>query len=173
MNFLSIDLRKLTCCVVLATATLITACKGDDVEPEPETKTSQQCLDENGPGHFANAAGQCEWSNALVIASDVNHWSIGFDYDYQFMRNGSATSGTGKLRYNNGAVSTFDWQMDPSNTSTIIISNYDNVYSSSVHITLFTTIVANGNSTPTNFSANATFSSGTQSISATLSAGPL
>ena len=152
----------------------IVSCKKEEPAPTtPTPPTSQDCMDQSGSAYFANSSGTCQFSPALNLTSTATHWHAANGYDFQFIRNGSATSGTGRMKYNSGATSTFDWSMDPNNTETIIISNYDNVYTAANQVAMFTMISSNQMVNPTSFTAQVTYSTGTFSNTFSLTAGAL
>lgn len=153
--------------VIALSAFSIGSCKKED-----PAKTNQDCMNESGAAYYANADGVCTYAGALSVNSAANHWNQGA-YQMQFIRNGSNTGGTGKMIFNNGAVSTFSWEMDAHNTGTIIISGYDNVYTSTEQISQITEVAPNQQTNPTTFTSRVTYSNGTFSATWNLAAGAL
>lgn len=117
-------------------------------ETSTETRSSQKCIDENGPAFYLNSSNQCEWAEALTIPTSGSCWktritgpSFGIDAYILIHREKGDIKGWGKCyapdaAHNGWATSTpypgsciigtFQWDLAPGNSRTFLISNQFN-----------------------------------------------
>jgi hypothetical protein len=140
-----------------------------DSKDEPSL-SSQKCMNENGPAFFLNSSDQCEWSQALSVCNNGDHWRGGkwgteqggfYSIALEIFRDGSNTSGTGKTKcestYNcSGSwVGTFTWEKDPYNSKIILVTSSDAVFDQYSPFSSIAAIDPNASS-PTTFEAEVT-----------------
>jgi hypothetical protein len=158
MNRPSLILKSMALCFVIAATTV--ACKKE----EPPSKTNQDCMSAYGYAYYS-AGGACGYSAALACTSTNSHWMWGgwYGYSVQFIRNGSATSGTGKMKHNwTGApVSNFLWHLNELDPAMIMCHDYDTVYAASEHILQMSDIQPNLPNNPSAVDMNCTTGNGT------------
>ncbi len=152
--------KHITLFFALAAICVAVSCK-----KEPDPKTNQDCMSEYGYAYYSTSNGVCNYSAALAVSSSNTHWTWGgwYGYSVQFIRNGSATGGTGKMKHNwTGApISNFSWHVNELDASMIMCHDYDTVYAPSEHISQMSQIEPNIPSNPSAVEMNCTTGNGT------------
>ena len=158
MTRTSILNKTLAFCFAITATTI--ACKKE----EAADKTNQDCMDAYGYAYYSPSGG-CAYSAALACTSTNSHWTWGgwYGYSVQFIRNGSATGGTGKMKHNwTGApTSTFLWHMNDLDPSMIMCHDYDTVYAVSEQIIQISDLDLNTPNNPSAVNMNCTTGNGT------------
>jgi hypothetical protein len=158
----------------------------ETTETPEEQKSSQKCIDENGPAFYLNPQGQCEWASALTIPNKNNYWSTKIIYSSTardgfiiIHRENGDIKGWGKCYSQNTSyngwtegsqaaytVGTFQWDLAPGNVKTLLISNQFNC-----NITMISNISANAGAYPTSFTATIVSATGSKSYTFNLTSG--
>lgn len=132
---------------------------------ERPPKTNDDCMSANGYAYYATSGGNCSYSAALAISSTASHWTFGgwYGYSVQFIRDGSNTGGSGRMKHNwTGApVSNFQWHMDDLDNSIIFCHDYDTAYAPADRLSQITQITPNIPNHPSAVECNFTDGNGT------------
>jgi hypothetical protein len=155
-------------------------------ETPPSTKTSQDCINENGPAFYLNSDKLCEYAQALAIPTSNSIWYtktvVAGSYDAYFYihreKTGELTgygkvyskvAGYGGWTEGNGtawSIGVFQWTLAPGNSKTLLISNQTNCT-----ITQISNITPNSPAYPTQFTCTIVSAAGSKSQTFTLQSG--
>lgn len=158
MNRTSLTTKVLALCFAFVATTI--ACKKED----PPSKTNQDCMSAYGYAYYS-PSGACSYSAALACTSTNTHWTWGgwYGFSVQFIRNGSETSGNGKMKHNwTGApISNFLWHMNDLDASMIMCHDYDTAYAQIDQLMQITQLEPNVPNNPSSVNMNYTTGQGT------------